>query len=477
MKISFSSIAKTIKLYRLKPFFLIFLFFFLYKGLRFWHRFFNDYTLDDLIIYLNLPTEGVDKSLERCFIDRCLLNPLLWSLGICYIPELITLILPVVNFIKKHYAKIVTYGFGAALIVLIGKQNISLNDITHFFYRPTSNFYEKYFHRPTADNITLPKKKNLLLVQLESIEQTFENKNFFENSLLPNLQRLEPLGVSFEHYHNGYSTSYTQGSLIAMYTGVPTNYISGRIMNLSGDNFRLLPEYYTLSQILRDNGYKTTFIQGSDKAFSGTGKFLENHGVERIIDRSSIAVLYPDLRIAGDWGYGDDDVFDIVLTELDRLDSKQPWMMHIKTVDTHFAYDPEVIRGRDTSSFQVIRHTDQALYDFITKFQKHPDYKNTLIVLLGDHLRMGQDFETPQHRDIYNLFIHAPSAINTDRTLTQIDLFPTILEAMGADIQGHRLGLGTSVFSNKQTLAERFSEDELKIELSKNNRLYNSLWE
>jgi phosphoglycerol transferase len=97
-------------------------------------------------------------------------------------------------------------------------------------------------------------------------------------------------------------------------------------------------------------------------------------------------------------------------------------------------------------------------------------------VVLGDHLRMGTNFSTPAHRDIYNLFIHAPHVARTDRLFTQIDLFPTILEALGASVKDHRLGIGTSVFSHEPTLAERFTDKELSDELQKQNLLYNNLW-
>ena len=74
------------------------------------------------------------------------------------------------------------------------------------------------------------------------------------------------------------------------------------------------------------------------------------------------------------------------------------------------------------------------------------------------------------------MFINAQVvAPSTDRTFTQIDLFPTILEALGIHIKGHKLGLGTSVFSNEKTLSEKYTTQELEHELSKKSRLYNSL--
>ena len=41
-----------------------------------------------------------------------------------------------------------------------------------------------------------------------------------------------------------------------------------------------------------------------------------------------------------------------------------------------------------------------------------------------------------------------------------MDLFPTTLGALGAQIEGERLGLGTNLFSNRETLSEERDDFE-----------------
>ena len=43
---------------------------------------------------------------------------------------------------------------------------------------------------------------------------------------------------------------------------------------------------------------------------------------------------------------------------------------------------------------------------------------------------------------------------------------------MGVNIEGDRLGLGTNLFSNKQTLTEKLGFEELDRELQKKSELY-----
>ena len=51
---------------------------------------------------------------------------------------------------------------------------------------------------------------------------------------------------------------------------------------------------------------------------------------------------------------------------------------------------------------------------------------------------------------------------------------PTPLAALGVEIQGDRLGLGTNLFSDKQTLCEMYGFETLDWELQKRSEFYNT---
>ena len=53
------------------------------------------------------------------------------------------------------------------------------------------------------------------------------------------------------------------------------------------------------------------------------------------------------------------------------------------------------------------------------------------------------------------------------REYATIDNFPTTLAAMGVEIEGDRLGLGTNLFSDQDTLVERDGLDYVNTELQK----------
>ena len=79
-------------------------------------------------------------------------------------------------------------------------------------------------------------------------------------------------------------------------------------------------------------------------------------------------------------------------------------------------------------------------------------------------------------RTIYNCIINAPvePVSKKNRQFGTFDMFPTTLAALGVEIEGNRLGLGTNLFSTEQTLTEQYGFEVLDLELQKNSVFYNT---
>ena len=61
----------------------------------------------------------------------------------------------------------------------------------------------------------------------------------------------------------------------------------------------------------------------------------------------------------------------------------------------------------------------------------------------------------------------------TNRQFATFDMYPSTLAALGVTVDGDRMGLGTNLFSNRQTLVEQFGGiDQLNAELSKRSTYY-----
>ena len=77
-------------------------------------------------------------------------------------------------------------------------------------------------------------------------------------------------------------------------------------------------------------------------------------------------------------------------------------------------------------------------------------------------------------RRVYNCVINAPvePVQAKNRNFTTLDMFPTTLAAIGCEIEGNRLGLGTNLFSDKQTLYEEIGYSYLCDEINKVSNFY-----
>ena len=126
----------------------------------------------------------------------------------------------------------------------------------------------------------------------------------------------------------------------------------------------------------------------------------------------------------------------------------------------------------------VVKCADNQIKDFIDWCSTQPWYEDTLIVIQGDHLRMDMslvDHVGVYDRHVYNCFINAEnadSARTNNRVFVEVDMFPTILHALGYEIPGGRLGLGTDMFSDKDTLSEELGFDYFYHELEKYSAYY-----
>ena len=80
-------------------------------------------------------------------------------------------------------------------------------------------------------------------------------------------------------------------------------------------------------------------------------------------------------------------------------------------------------------------------------------------------------------RTVYNCFLNLACPLpdagrRQNREFSTLDYYPTILAAMGFDIEGNRLGLGVNLFSNEDTLSERMGFKNLDYEIAKYSPYY-----
>lgn len=280
-------------------------------------------------------------------------------------------------------------------------------------------------------------------------------------------------------------TTWTMGAMFAQTSGLPLKIsISANEMDTQ-DNF--FPGITTIGDILSDAGYSQTLLLGSNATFGGRKLYFSEHGNYDIIDYNYAMEQgwlsteeYPVW-----WGYDDQKLFEFAKNRLGELATQnEPFNLTMLTVDTHFedgyVCDKCDDRFGNNQYANVMACSSKQVAEFVEWVQQQDFYENTTIVISGDHPTMDSDFcedvDESYTRKVYTAYINGgKSELSNARNYTTMDAFPTTLAAIGVEIEGNRLGLGTNLFSSEQTLTERFGIEKEEKELNKQSELMTQL--
>ena len=101
-------------------------------------------------------------------------------------------------------------------------------------------------------------------------------------------------------------------------------------------------------------------------------------------------------------------------------------------------------------------------------------------MIVGDHLSMQNDFFIDRgafKRYVYSCIINPRKKVGnfSNRVFTALDIYPTVLYSIGADVKGDKLGLGVNLFSDKKTLAEEYGLRYLDLKLQDKSFFYDDV--
>ncbi len=452
----------------------------------------SNLTMDELVYHLTAPLDGTNEGMIMEYLNTCVA------------PTLLVLVLILMLFIawrkKKKYYVVMGVGMIASLAVsaIVVRGAWTKLDVGSYVKAQGeySDFIDDYYVNPAEVEITFPeKKRNLIFIFLESMETTYadtENGGAFEENVIPELTKLAQENEDFsgeeDKLNGGYSmpgTTWTIGAMFAHTSGLPLSIsIDGNNMDTQDSFF---PSAITLGDVLEREGYSQTLMIGSDATFGGRRLYFTEHGNYDIVDYNyaiQSGMIPEDYKVW--WGYEDQKLFSFAKEKLLELSSQDtPFNLTLLTVDTHFedGYLCEAcsdVYGDDQYS-NVMACSSYQVDEFVKWVQEQDFYDNTTIVIVGDHPTMDNDYcddvDDNYVRNVYTAYINSVSEVqtNVERNYTTFDTFPTTLAAIGANIDGNRLGLGTNLFSTAQTLTERLGVSAVKRGVSGKSKLMEQL--
>lgn len=452
----------------------------------------SNLTMDELIYHLTSPLDGTNDAMIREYIDTCI------------VPAVIVLLFLLVLFAAFRKKKRYYIVMAGAIVLSVSVGALSVRgawqdlDVGNYVAdRGTySTFIDDNYVSPSDVELTFPQeKRNLIYIFLESMETTYadtQSGGAFDRNVIPELTQIAQENEDFSgetaDLNGGYSmpgTTWTIGAMFAQTSGLPLS------VSIDGNSMDTQTSFFagavTLGDILESQGYSQTLLIGSDAAFGGRELYFTEHGNYEMMDYKYAVQngLIPEDYYVW-WGYEDEKLFEFARQKVTELAAQpEPFNLTMLTVDTHFedGYVCErcpQLYGDDQYS-NVMRCSSRQVSAFVQWLQQQDFYENTTIILCGDHPTMDSDYcediDSGYTRKTYTAYINAAAQKETEtrRDFTTFDQFPTTLAALGVQIEGNRLGLGTNLFSSEPTLTERFGRETEERELKKNSQLIEKL--
>ena len=243
-------------------------------------------------------------------------------------------------------------------------------------------------------------KPNIVFIMVEGLGRDFVGEGAEFGGFTPFLDSLTTKSLYWENFLS--NTGRTFGVLPSLLGSLP----------FGKSGFMELEEYpnkLTMFSVLKNNGYHTSFYQGTNSSFDKVDRFLNSENVDFILDKSGFGIQYQQQAedaAGSSWGYPDKELFKKSIS-LERNED-QPRLEVYMTISTHEPFIPpnqdffetkvdQILKNGDFGSretkiieknnnvFATLLYTDDAIQWFMESYKSQPNYENTIFVITGDH--------------------------------------------------------------------------------------------
>ena len=320
-------------------------------------------------------------------------------------------------------------------------------------------------HQP-ADSVT-EKRSNLLIVFAESLESWVLEKKVDGKEITPCLNRL--LKEKSTLYAPNVLTQVKGGRSIDAQLMICSGLLplmSGTYSSLYYDN-----TFYTLQKAMRGLKHSRSYLLTIDKVSTwNQGAVARSFGTDTIIS-------YHDFKMTEAFGthkrIGDASFLQQVREKIERGEVWKPGesvYMQFVTYSGHAPFKlpdhlrtitfPASIPEKAADYMTTAHYTDKAIGDFVAYLKTLPQYKETIVVIVGDHEGLASYRQelvgNPACRGLVSdkqltpfIVLNSPVGMRYDKFMGQIDIYPTLLNLMQLDAYRWH-GLGQSILDPRK---------------------------
>lgn len=326
-------------------------------------------------------------------------------------------------------------------------RNVSAQDKT-----TAQEWLKKRQNTTTAQSAAIAKNRNLIFIQVESLEKAVINTTINGQEITPYLNELAEQGMYFPNYFTQVSQGNTADAEFVILNSLYPLPSQVAFIDYAQNKYQALPD------VLARNGYHTYSLHGDSPTFWNRSNIYPHLGYQKYLNARDFTITRP----VGFRDLGDDDFFKQSLQKLKNF--SQPFMATLITLSSHTPFDLpadlQTLNLGDDARFnenqkkylQSVHYTDQSIRTFISQLKDAGLFDTSLIVIVGDHgsyTDIGSALEKDE--GIFNAFkdsevpfiILAPGTplkgINTTVS-SHIDVYPTLARLLGIEPPSYVMG-------------------------------------
>ena len=282
------------------------------------------------------------------------------------------------------------------------------------------DLFAEMLDKPVTATDSIPQilntqRPNIIFIILESFSTHLMETMGGQPNVAVNMDKFGKEGVLFTNFYaNSFRTDRGLASIISGYPGQPSTSIMKYPEKTDG-----LP---SIPRSLKDAGYSLEF--------TNMRSYLVSSGIEKIISETD----FPLSERPGKWGAPDHALFQRFMKDLKEEKQQEPFFKIIQTSSSHEPFEVPFYR-LDDKVLNAFAYADSCVGDFVKQYKATPMWKNTLIVLVPDHLgAYPRPVENPLEGHTIPLILIG-GAVKEPRVVetyaSQIDIAATLLSQLG----------------------------------------------
>lgn len=314
------------------------------------------------------------------------------------------------------------------------------------------SFLSKYMLKYTDNQYAVKEKQNLIVIIVESLNSWLINFKLDSIEVTPHLNQLcqENNSILALHIQPQVKSGRSSDAHFMYNTGLlPIN--NGAVAVRFGE-----AEYPSLAKALK--GYKSLSMVCDDAKYWNQETAFKSYGFTQLYDSRSM------MNTSGN--INDHILLEKAANQIKHVDF--PFYAQLVTISMHYPYNTLEISStnisksklytKDIRNFLEKAHfCDNAIGKFIQELKETGIYEKSLIAIISDHNEIDKNQienrkETlPEDKEIAMIILNGSQKLNYTSKMEQIDIYPTLLDLMGANNYPWK-GLGHSIFRKDSIL-------------------------